>query len=97
MNRRKLSHVIAAGILAALLVLPGPALAEALGTHDVSVWQSIAKLWQHELAAALSKGRVFRKEGYGIDPNGSKPAGSNLVNPDPSSGSNNESTSGSGL
>jgi hypothetical protein len=96
MNRRKLSHVIAAGILAALLVLPGPALAEARRVHDASVWKSLAKLWQHELAAALSKGRV-RKEGYGIDPNGSKPAGSNLVNPTPGNGSNNGSTSGAGL
>lgn len=96
MNRRKLSHVIAAGILAALLVLPGPALAEAHRAYDVSVWQSLAKLWQRELAV-LSPDRIFRKEGYGLDPNGNKPTGPSLVNPSPSSGSNNESTSGSGL
>jgi hypothetical protein len=97
MNRRKLSHVIAAGILAALLVLPGPALAEAPRTREVSPWQSLAKLWQHELAALLSKDRLLRKEGYGIDPNGSKPTGSNSVNPSPSGIGNNEDTTGSGL
>jgi hypothetical protein len=97
MNRRKLSHVIAAGILAGLLVLPGPALAEALRGREVSLWQSLAKLWQHELAVLLSKDRLLRKEGYGIDPNGGKPTGSNLANPSPSEATNSEGITGSGL
>ena len=96
MNRRKLSYVIATGILAALLVLPGPVVAKSPPNQDISVWKSLTKFWQHELAAILSGNRIFRKEGYGIDPNGSKPAGSNLANPSPGNGSSNESNSGAG-
>jgi len=76
MTRRKLSHVIAAGILAALLALPGPALAEVPRAHTASVWQLLAKLWRHEVDALLHRDRLLRKEGYGIDPNGGKPTGS---------------------
>jgi hypothetical protein len=82
MNRRKLSHIIAAGILAALLALPGPAGAGTPRAQDLNIWQSLAKLWQNELAALQWDG-LHRKEGYGIDPNGGKPTGSNSTTPPP--------------
>lgn len=97
MNRRKLSHVIAAGILAVLLALPGPAGAEAPRAHTQSIWQSLAKHWQLELAALLQRAGVPRKEGYGIDPNGGKPIGSNSVTPSPGGPENNQGSMGSGI
>jgi len=97
MTRRKLSHVIAAGILAALLALPGPALAAAPQVRSVSIWHSLAKLWHREFATLLHWDGLLRKEGYGIDPNGAKPTGSNLVNPNPGDTETCEGSSGAGL
>ena len=76
MNRRKLSHVIAAGILAALLALPGPALAQ--GTHSrgaAGILEWLAGLWERTMAAQGAWVGPLQKAGPGIDPNGGKPAG----------------------
>jgi hypothetical protein len=92
MNRRKLSHVIAAGILAALLMLPGPVMARAPRTRAAAgTWQSLGKAW-HELEALLLRGGMLQKEGYGIDPNGSKPPGSSGTTPSTSSAGAGEGT-----
>jgi hypothetical protein len=71
MNRRKLSHVIVAGILAALLVLPGPALAQS--THHrgpVDFWSWLAGLWSRGVSTLGSGSGLGQKAGLGIDPNG---------------------------
>lgn len=76
MNRRKLSHVIAAGILAALLVLPGPAAAQS--THHrgpVDFWSWLAGFWSWGSLSGGSSAGSVRKAGLGIDPNGA-PTGS---------------------
>jgi hypothetical protein len=73
MNRRKLSHVIAAGILAALLVLPGPALAQS--THHrspVDFWSWLAG-WISNLGSWSGS---VQKVGPGVDPNGGGSTGS---------------------
>jgi hypothetical protein len=76
MNRRKLSHVVAGGILAVLLALPGPALASSLQARTVeSMWQRLAGLWQQHFSVLPREQTVLRKEGYGIDPNGGRSAG----------------------
>jgi len=70
MNRRKLSHVIVAGILAALLVLPGPALAQA--THHrgpVDFWSWLAGLWSRGVSTLGSGSGIGLKQCLGIDPN----------------------------
>jgi len=71
MNRRKLSHVTAAGLLAALLMLPGPALAQS-PHHRVSgdLWSWLAGAWQRGMVS-LGVGGLGEKAGPGIDPNGS--------------------------
>ena len=80
MTRRKLSHVIAAGILAALLALPGPALAAAPHHRGpvVDLWSWLAGLWSRGVASlSLGSGNgVGQKAGLGIDPNGGTPTGS---------------------
>lgn len=77
MNRRTLSHVIAAGILAALLVLPGPALAE-VSHHrgPVDFWSWLAGFWSQGVSSLGSWSRLEQKAGPGIDPNGGVPPGS---------------------
>ena len=77
MNRRKLSHVIAAGILAALLVLPGPALARS--THHrgpVDFWSWLAGFWSQGVSSLGSGSGLGQKAGLGIDPNGGGSTGS---------------------
>lgn len=87
MNRRKLPHVIAVGILAALLALPGPAGASSLQARNVgSMWQWLVSLWSHEFSALSSRNGGLEKEGPGIDPNGGKPAGSGGTNSSSNSG-----------
>ncbi|MFL6262508.1 MAG: hypothetical protein ACJ76Y_22655 [Thermoanaerobaculia bacterium] len=78
MNRRKLSHVIAAGILAALLALPGPALA-AQPTHHrgpVDFWSWLAGFWSRGVSSLGSGSGLQQKAGLGIDPNGGTSTGS---------------------
>ena len=96
MNRRKLSHVIAAGLLAGLLGLPGTALAAGPRTHSPArTWRSIAD-WQYQLVAYLLTGGMLQKEGYGIDPNGGKPAGSGGTTSTTSGAATGQGTAGSG-
>jgi hypothetical protein len=76
MNRRKLSHVIAVGVLAVLLTLPGTALAQGRRTRgpaSVSDW--LTCLWQRGISVLLPGSQVIEKLGPGIDPNGGKPTG----------------------
>jgi hypothetical protein len=75
MNRRKLSHVTAAGILAALLMLPGQAMAQS-PHHRASgdLWSWLAAAWHHGMAS-LGAGGMGEKQGLGIDPNGGNPTG----------------------
>ena len=79
MNRRKLSHVTAAGLLAALLMLPGPALAQS-PHHRVSgdLWSWLAGAWQRGMVSLGVGGlgeKAGEKQGLGIDPNGGAPTG----------------------
>lgn len=70
MNRRKLSHIIAAGFLAAVLALPAPARATSGGTRGpAGSWEWLAGLLQRGISA------LWQKEGYGIDPNGKPSTG----------------------
>jgi hypothetical protein len=74
MNRRKLSHVTAAGLLAALLMLPGPALAQS--THhraSADLWSWLAGAWQRGMVSLGVGG--LEKGGMEIDPNGGAPKG----------------------
>jgi len=73
MNRRKLSHVIAAGILAALLALPGPAGAQSIhhrGSGSVDFWSWLAGFWSWGGSGGGGRSGSVRKVGPGIDPNG---------------------------
>ena len=75
MNRRKLSHVTAAGLLAALLMLPGPALAQSPHHRaSVDLWSWLAGAWQRGMVS-LGVGGLGEKAGLGIDPNGGVPTG----------------------
>jgi hypothetical protein len=77
MNRRKLSHVIAAGILAALLALPGPALAQPVHHRGpVDFWSWLAGFWSRGSASLGSRSGLGLKQGLGIDPNGGGSTGS---------------------
>ena len=77
MTRRKLSHVIAAGILAALLVLPGPALAAAPHHRGpVDFWSWLAGLWSRGVSSVGAGSGLGLKAGLGIDPNGGGSTGS---------------------
>ena len=91
MNRRKLPHVVAVGVLATLLALPGPALAapSRVKTSDAKGhWQWLVKLLPPEFSVMLSGNGLFQKEGPGIDPNGGRSGGTNaplvLVDPNTS-------------
>lgn len=76
MTERKLSRIIAAGILATVLALPTPAHATFNRTRGpVSVWEWMARAWERGISALVPERGVERKEGYGIDPNGGRPAG----------------------
>lgn len=76
MNRRKLSHITAAGLLAALLTVPVPALAQSPHHHRASgdLWSWLAGAWQRGMVS-LGVGGLGEKAGLGIDPNGGVPAG----------------------
>src|SRR4051794_38717454 len=77
MNRRKLSHVIAAGMLAALLAMPGPVMATTNRDHGpVDLWSWLAGLWSRGTASLGLSSGLEEKAGPGIDPNGGSPAGS---------------------
>lgn len=77
MNRRKLSHIIAAGILAALLVLPGPAVAQSAHHRGpVDFWSWLAGFWSRGVSSLGSRSGLGLKQGIGIDPNGGGSTGS---------------------
>lgn len=78
MTQRKLSRIIAAGILAAVLALPAQAHAAPHRTRGpLSAWEWILRVWQRGIEAVMPESGAGRKEGLGIDPNGGKPAGQN--------------------
>ena len=77
MNRRKLSHVIAAGIVAALLVLPGPVMAQPVHHRSpVDFWSWLAGFWSRGVSSLGSWSGLGQKAGLGIDPNGGGSTGS---------------------
>jgi hypothetical protein len=76
MTQRKLSRIIAAGILAAVLALPAPAHAAFNRTRGpVNLWEWMVRVWERGISAVVPERGVDQKEGLGIDPNGGKPAG----------------------
>lgn len=76
MTPRKLSRVIASGMLMALLALPVPVQAAPLQTRGpVGVWEWMAQLWQRGVSAVVPGHGVERKQGPGFDPNGLRKEG----------------------
>jgi hypothetical protein len=73
MTQRKLSRVIAAGLLTAVLALPAQAHAATNRTRGpVSAWEWIARVWQRGISAVVPESGAGRKAGPGFDPNGSR-------------------------
>lgn len=67
MNRRRLSHGIAAGLLVGMMAMPGPVGARGVERQvSTNVWSRIAMLWNR----AASNLVPWEKQGFGIDPNG---------------------------
>jgi hypothetical protein len=68
MNRRKLSHGIAAGLLVGMVAMPGPAGARGVERHVATdVWSRlVAMLWSRTVSNLVP----WQKQGLGIDPNG---------------------------
>lgn len=98
MTRRKLSHVVAAGILAVLLVLPGPALAQS--THHRSstdLWSWLASLWNRGVSSLGSGSGLGLKQGLGIDPNGGSATGSGGTTESTTTGSKVPGDQGHGI
>jgi hypothetical protein len=55
MNNRKLSHVVAAGLLAAVLGVPGIARAEgAREAGSIGAWEWLVSLWEEGVSALWS-------------------------------------------
>jgi len=70
MKDRRISRVVAAGLLLAVLALPMPARAEAVGRGSLDgVWSWLARLWEQGISALWSADGD-PDEGHGIDPNG---------------------------
>ena len=76
MTPRKLSQVIASGMLMALLALPVPVQAASSRTRGpAGVWEWLVRAWQRGVSAVVPAERVERKEGGGFDPNGLRATG----------------------
>jgi hypothetical protein len=76
MNPRKLSRVIASGMLMALLALPVPAQAATIRTPGpAGVWEWMVQVWQRGVSAVVPGHGVERKQGPGFDPNGLRTTG----------------------
>ena len=67
MKERKISRVVVAGLLLAVLALPMPARAEAVDRDGA--WSWLASLWELGISALWSADGE-PEEGHGIDPNG---------------------------
>ena len=77
MNRRKLSHVIAAGLLAGLLGFPGAALAQPVHRGvTADLWSWLAGFWSRGVTGLRVPSGMEQKAGPGIDPNGGNPPSS---------------------
>ncbi|HEX7181788.1 MAG TPA: hypothetical protein VF756_08105 [Thermoanaerobaculia bacterium] len=71
MNQQKLSQRIAAGILAALLVLPGAAWAHPTDTRSpASLLEWLARLWQSGVSVLWSADEAPPTEDQGGNPGG---------------------------
>jgi hypothetical protein len=98
MNRRKLSHVIAAGLLAGLVAMPGPAGARTTPTRSaVDFWSWVLRVWDQGNSQPASRCEVAEKEGHGIDPNGGTPTGGATGQSYPAYGTTLGSQSNQGL
>jgi hypothetical protein len=84
MHQRKLSRVIAAGLLAALLALPAPVHAAARNRGTVELWDWLAGLWERGAAALAVWDRGTEKE-LATDPDG-EPAAPSGAGIDPTGG-----------
>lgn len=74
MNRQKLSQRIAAGILAALLVLPGAAWAQPTDTRGpAGLLEWLARLWQEGVSVLWSADEAPPAEGQGGNTGGETP------------------------
>lgn len=74
MNRQKLSQRIAAGILAALLVLPGAAWAQPIGIHDPAGFlEWLSSLWQSGVSLLWAADEAPPAEGQGGNPDSETP------------------------
>lgn len=98
MTRRKLSHVIAAGILAALVLLPGPASAAPLHPRgSVDLWSWLAGFWSRGISSLGSRSGVGQKQGLGIDPNGGTSGGTGSSTGGTTSGATIQGEQGHGI
>lgn len=79
MHQRKLSHVIAGGLLAALLALPAPAQAAGRNLGTVELWDWLAGMWERGIAGLWAGDGGTEEQDLGIDPNGEPaPAGAGI-------------------
>lgn len=66
----RISRVVVAGLLLAVLALPMPARAEAVGRSNLDgAWSWLASLWERGISALWSASGD-PDQGHGIDPNG---------------------------
>lgn len=70
MRQRKLSHVIVAGILLALLTLPAPVHAATQARGTIELWDWLAGVWERGIAALAVWDGGTEKAGLGSDPDG---------------------------
>jgi hypothetical protein len=77
MNRRKLFHVIAVGLLVGLLMVPGAALAQPAHhvRGPVDFWSWLAGFWGGGVSGLRLPSGLEQKQGLGIDPNGGTSVG----------------------
>ena len=70
MKDRRISRVVVAGLLLAVLALPMPARAEAVDRGSLDrTWSWLARLWEQGISALWSADGD-PDQGHGIDPNG---------------------------
>lgn len=73
MSRKTVQRFVAAGVLATVFALAGPARAEARELRgSAPVWQWLTALWESSVSALwpLSPADATEKAGFGTDPNG---------------------------
>lgn len=75
MKNRKLSQLVVAGLLAAVLGVPGIARAEGgREAGSIGAWEWLVSLWEEGVSALWAGSQT--DQGLGVDPNGGEGAGS---------------------